>query len=91
MRGPRCRPDCVPGVRGYDAEAIRQGLRAHHIVPWLASRHTEHGSGLGRWRWVVERSFACELDCERDRREEVSKEGVGILDLLARQSFFFPR
>jgi hypothetical protein len=28
------------------------------IVPWLAKRNTEHGSGLGRWRWVVERIFA---------------------------------
>jgi transposase len=27
-------------------------------VPWLAKRNTEHGSGLGRWRWVVERTFA---------------------------------
>ena len=68
MRGSRCRPDCVPGVRGYDAEAIRQSLRTRHIIPWLARRNTEHGSGLGRWRWVVERSFTCELDCERDRR-----------------------
>ena len=48
----------VVGDRGYDAEAIRQGLRARHIVPWLAKRNTEHGSGLGRWRWVVERTFA---------------------------------
>ena len=46
------------GDRGYDAEAIRRGLRARHIVPWLAKRNTEHGSGLGRWRWVVERTFA---------------------------------
>ncbi len=46
------------GDRGYDAEAIRQGLRARHIVPWLAKRNTQHGSGLGRWRWVVERTFA---------------------------------
>jgi transposase len=43
---------------GYDADAIRQGLRARHIVPWLARRNTEHGSGLGRWRWIVERTFA---------------------------------
>ena len=46
------------GDRGYDAEAIRQGLRARHIAPLLAMRNTEHGSGLGRWRWVVERTFA---------------------------------
>ena len=29
-----------------------------HIVPLLAQRKTQHGTGLGRWRWVVERSFA---------------------------------
>jgi transposase len=59
VRGrPRCRPDCVLGDRGYDAESIRQGLRDHSIVPLLAMRKTEHGSGLGRWRWVVERTFA---------------------------------
>ena len=46
------------GDRGYDAEAIRQGLRELGIVPLLAMRNTEHGSGLGRWRWVVERTFA---------------------------------
>jgi transposase len=55
---PRRRPDCVLGDRGYDAEAIRQGLRACRILPLLAKRNTEHGSGLGRWRWVVERTFA---------------------------------
>ena len=54
----RHRPDCVLGDRGYDAEAIRQGLRDRRIIPLLAKRNTEHGSGLGRWRWVVERTFA---------------------------------
>jgi len=44
--------------RGYDAEPIRQGLRARHVVLSIAKRNTEHGSGLGRLRWVVERSFA---------------------------------
>jgi transposase len=55
---PRHRPDCVIGDRGYDAQAIRQGLRIRRITPWLAKRNTEHGSGLGRWRWVIERTFA---------------------------------
>ena len=55
---PRHRPNCLLGDRGYDAESIRQGLRARRIVPWLAKRNTEHGSVLGRWRWVVERTFA---------------------------------
>lgn len=44
---PRQRPDCVLGDRGYDAAAIRRGLRTRHIVPLLAVRRTAHGSGLG--------------------------------------------
>jgi len=55
---PRHRPDGVIGDRGYDAQAIRQGLRVRRITPWLAMRNTKHGSGLGRWRWVIERTFA---------------------------------
>ena len=55
---PRRRPDCVLGDRGYDAESIREGLRRRGILPLLAMRNTEHGSGLGRCRWVVERTFA---------------------------------
>jgi hypothetical protein len=47
----------VLGDRGYDAAAIRRGLRARHIVPSLAMRRTRHVSGLGRWRWVVERTL----------------------------------
>lgn len=59
VRGrPRSRPNCLLGDRAYDAEAIRRGLRARGIRPFLAERNTQHGSGLGRWRWVVERTFA---------------------------------
>ena len=46
------------GDRAYDAEHIRRALYACRILPLLAMRNTEHGSGLGRWRWVVERTFA---------------------------------
>jgi transposase len=55
---PRRLPDGVLGDRGYDAAAIRRGLRARHIEPLVAMRRTKHGSGLGRWRWGVERTFA---------------------------------
>lgn len=55
---PRHRPDCVVGDRGYDAEAIRYGLRTRGILPLVARRRTKHGSGLGTWRWVAERTFA---------------------------------
>lgn len=46
------------GDRAYDAEYIRHALRTRQILPRLAMRNTKHGSGLGRWRWVVERTFA---------------------------------
>src|SRR6202050_3218822 len=55
---PRHRPDRVLGDRGYDADSIRQGLRDRGIIRFFARRNTEHGSRLGRWRWVVERTFA---------------------------------
>ena len=48
----------VVADRGYDAESIRRGLRIRGIRPWLAKRNTGHGSGLRRWRWVIERTFA---------------------------------
>src|SRR6266851_9698400 len=48
---PRHRPDCVLGDRGYDAEAIRQGLRARHVVPWLARRNTADVTGEICTRW----------------------------------------
>jgi transposase len=55
---PRRRQDCVLGDRAYDAGRIRHALRVRHILPVLAVRQTRHGSGLGQWRWVVERTFA---------------------------------
>jgi transposase len=55
---PRCRPDCILGDRAYDAEKIRRALRVRHISSLLAMRNMENGSGLGRWRWVIERTFA---------------------------------
>src|SRR4029453_6329705 len=42
---PRHRPDSVLGDRGYDAAAIRRGLRARHIVPWLGVRGAPRGGG----------------------------------------------
>ena len=68
---PRRRPVCVLGDRGYDAAAIRHGLRARHILPLLAMRRTENGSGLGRWRWVRPASFSARPPiCRRNRRAE---------------------
>ncbi len=55
---PRQRPERVQGDRGYDSEPHRKWLRAHKIEPVLAKRNTSHGSGLGVYRWVVERTLA---------------------------------
>ena len=62
MRGkrgrPRSRPDTLLADRGYDSQPHREGLRARGIRPIIAKRSTEHGSRLGRERWVVERTFS---------------------------------
>lgn len=55
---PRHRPDVVIGDRGYDHDKHRRLVRKLGITPVIARRQTEHGSGLGTVRWVVERTFA---------------------------------
>jgi transposase len=55
---PRRRPDELYGDRGFDSEPHREELRRRGIKPKLARRQTEHGSGLGKVRWVVERFFS---------------------------------
>jgi transposase len=55
---PRRRPERVTADRGYDHDKYRRELRALGIKPEIARRRTEHGSALGRYRWVVERTFA---------------------------------
>lgn len=55
---PAHRPEAVYGDRAFGSEPHREELRARGIDPKLAARYTEHGSGLGKYRWVVERFFA---------------------------------
>jgi len=55
---PRCRPECVQGDRGYSSEAQRRWLRSKNIRPLLAKVGSPHGSGLGKTRWVIERTLA---------------------------------
>ena len=55
---PRQRPDQVIADRGYDHDKYRRNLWRGGVKPVIARRTTEHGSGLGRVRWVVERTFA---------------------------------
>jgi transposase len=58
MGRPRRRPDQLQGDRAYDSKPHRKALRALGIKPILAKRNTPHGSGLGVYRWVVERTIA---------------------------------
>jgi transposase len=73
---PRRRPDRVTADRGYDHDNHRRLVRERGIKPEIARRQTEHGSGLGRYRWVVQRTFAwlhqfTRLLVRYDRRAEI--------------------
>jgi transposase len=54
---PRSRPDAVYADRAYDSQPARNILRWLGIEPFLAKRGEQHGSGLGKYRWVVERTI----------------------------------
>jgi transposase len=55
---PVRKPDLIQGDRGYDSQPHRDALQRRGIDTQLAKRRTPHGSGLGRTRWVVERTLA---------------------------------
>ena len=57
--GRRRRPDELFADRAYDAEEkIRRPLRKRGIIPKIAKRNVDHGSGLGRHRCIIESVFA---------------------------------
>ncbi len=71
--------------RGYDHEKYRRLC----IRPVIARRQTEHGSGLGRYRWVVEFTFAWLHNFKRllvryERRADIRHAllALGAADLL---------
>lgn len=55
---PKALPDTLYADRGHDSEATRWLLRWMGIEPHIAKRRTPHGSGLGKVRWVVERTIS---------------------------------
>jgi transposase len=80
---PRRRPARVTADRGYDHDKYRRQLRQRGITPEIARRQTGHGSGLGRARWVVERTFAWLHNFKRllvryDRRHEIHEAFLAI-------------
>ncbi len=85
---PRKRPDSVLADWAYDAEQkIRQPLRQRGIQPLIARRNTEHGSGLGTYRWVVEAAFAWLFNYRRlrvryEKRDDIHEAFLKIGCLL---------
>jgi len=72
----RRRPTTVLGDRAYDSSAHRKELKRHRILSLIARRGHAHGSGLGRFRWVVERTIAWlhrfrRLRVRYDRRDDI--------------------
>lgn len=73
---PLSKPQQVIGDRGYDSDPHRAALADRRIVDTLARRRTEHGSGLGVQRYVVEQTLALlhqfrRLRVRYDRRDDV--------------------
>ena len=80
---PRRRPEQLVGDRGYNYDRYRRELRQRGSKPVIARRQTEHGSGLGRFRWVVERTFAWlhqfhRLLVRHERRVEIHESFLAI-------------
>lgn len=55
---PRTHPEKLYADAGYDCEATRSLLRWLGIEPHIRRRNGDHGSHLGRVRWVVERTIS---------------------------------
>jgi transposase len=55
---PKEHPDKAYADRGYDSKANRAALAMLGIEALIAKRKTPHGSGLGKVRWVVERTIS---------------------------------
>ena len=75
------------GDRGFDDEEQRQELRDRGIDPELAKRRTPHGSGLGVYRWVVERTLSWfhqfrRLRVRYDRRGDIHQGLSNLAQIL---------
>jgi transposase len=55
---PRRRPRRLLGDGAYHSRAHRRELRARGIGSQISRPKQPHGSGLGRQRWVVERTIS---------------------------------
>jgi transposase len=84
---PQQRPESLYGDRAYDSERHREQLRKRGIQPHLAKRNTEHGSGLGVFRWVSERTLSWlhqfrRLRVRFDRRADIHQAFTTLAESL---------
>jgi transposase len=73
---PLTKPRQVMGDRAYDSDPHRKQLSGRGIATAIARRNTEHGSGLGIFRYVVEQTLALfhqfrRLRTRFDRRDDI--------------------
>ncbi|WP_404820181.1 MULTISPECIES: IS5 family transposase [Streptomyces] len=84
---PRRRPDALLADRGYDHDKYRRLLRARGVRPVIAERGQSHGSGLGIFRYVVERTIAWlhgfrRLRIRWERRDDIHEAFLGLATCL---------
>jgi transposase len=73
----------VLGDRGYHANRAFEQLRQWKIEPLIARQRQPHGSGLGRQRWVVERTLSWlhqhrRLRIRYERRADIHEAFISI-------------
>ena len=80
---PLKKPKEVMGDRGYDSDPHRMTLSCRGVATAIARRNAPHGSGLGFFRYVVERTLALlhqfrRLRVRYDKRADVHEAFVTI-------------
>jgi transposase len=80
---PRQRPGTLYGDRAYHSREGRRQLRRRNIQARIAWPKSPHGSGLGKKRWVVERTIAWlhqyrRLRIRYERRDDIHEAFLAI-------------
>jgi transposase len=80
---PRRRPDALLADRGYDHDKYRRLLWQRGIRPVIAERGQPHGTGLGIFRYVVERTISWlhgfrRLRIRWERRDDIHEAFLGL-------------
>lgn len=84
---PRRHPQRVQADAAYDSTVHRKALRERRITPVIRHRNREHGSGLGVYRWVVERTISWlhsfrRLRIRWERRTDIHQAFINLAEAL---------